>query len=184
VVSVKVCSETGKLATEFCPETFYATYDQEGAPGIACDLHKTPLDFLMPNLVGLPVEEARASLEQSGVHFEVFETDDPGIPAGQVASQDPAAGAKVDQEAAVKIFVSRGPQVTGEIEVPNVLGLNKDQGWATMKDAGLNISFVWVPVNNPRQVNIIVGQLPPAGTLVKPDVEVILRVGKAASRPD
>ncbi len=67
----------------------------------------------VPSVEGKEWEEARDIIEDRGLTVNRKDKKDPGIPEGQVISQDPKAGERVDQGSAVKLVVSvNGPQHT------------------------------------------------------------------------
>ena len=121
-VTVEVCSESHLLPTEFCPSTVEARFARDGQPTEECPLHAVQE---VPDVVGMPLADARALLEQAG--FEVSVEEDPSSleDAGTVVRQDPDAGARGAKGSAVVLTVSLG--APEEVEVPLLLGLS-DRG--------------------------------------------------------
>lgn len=107
LTKVKVCSETGGLATEFCPKPISALVLSKHVPA-DCDVHTKPLEVKVPKLVGLTKEEALAALEELELKVDVVDQAVSGVAAGIVAEQKPAAGKKVDAKSTVTIIVSTG----------------------------------------------------------------------------
>ncbi len=62
----------------------------------------------VPNLVGVARADAQARLQDAGLTSVVVEIASTTVPAGQVASQQPAAGASVARGENVTLIVSRG----------------------------------------------------------------------------
>ena len=62
----------------------------------------------VPNLVGVARADAQARLQDAGLTSVVVEIANATVPAGQVASQQPAAGASVGRGENVTLIVSRG----------------------------------------------------------------------------
>jgi penicillin-binding protein 1A len=180
IVGILVDSETGDRATEFCPETTLMQFAAGTGPLKVCEVHVGPEVLEMPNIVGLPAAEAKEVLETAGLQVKISEVDTLAVPAGSIAAQLPLAGTELETGDEVEMQVSTGRPETDEIEVPKVVGLLRVQGENLMRDAGLKFTVIWVPVSGDGQVGKVVGQLPPAGTLVKPTVEVIIRVGQKA----
>jgi serine/threonine-protein kinase len=80
----------------------------------------------VPPLTGKTVNEATGLLTEAGLNLKVEEGRrlDPKVPAGQIVTQDPAAGVRTRRERSVKVWVSGGPRSTtipelsGESERP------------------------------------------------------------------
>ncbi|MFA7297767.1 MAG: helix-turn-helix domain-containing protein, partial [Dehalococcoidia bacterium] len=62
----------------------------------------------VPNLVGVARADAQARLQDAGLTSVVVEIASATVPAGQVASQQPAAGANLNRGENVTLIVSRG----------------------------------------------------------------------------
>jgi PKD repeat protein len=107
LTTVSCCAQTGLKATEYCPDTFSATFISGHAPG-TCTTHTTPETIEIPDLVGMTKEKALALLKQLMLLFEVEEREVEGVAAGIVASQDPAPGSEGTTQTVVRIIVSGG----------------------------------------------------------------------------
>jgi penicillin-binding protein 1A len=107
LTTVACCTQTGLRATDYCPETFSATFITGHAPG-ECATHTTPETIEVPNLVGMTKEKALALLKQLMLLFEVEEREVDGVVAGVVASQSPAPGSEGTTQTVVRIVVSDG----------------------------------------------------------------------------
>ncbi|MFC6286995.1 Stk1 family PASTA domain-containing Ser/Thr kinase [Nocardioides sp. GCM10027113] len=84
----------------------------------------------VPFVIGQQRSEARATLADRGlrVKFEERESDEP---AGQVLQTDPAPGESVPEGSTVTVIYSDGPE-----EVPDVVGLQRQEAEQTLRDAG------------------------------------------------
>ncbi|MGH9004184.1 MAG: PASTA domain-containing protein, partial [Acidimicrobiia bacterium] len=73
----------------------------------------------VPAVTGRGLDDARSALESAG--FEVVETSDfhETVPAGSVATQNPAEGAEAPPGSQVQLVISSGPK---PVKVPNVIG--------------------------------------------------------------
>jgi eukaryotic-like serine/threonine-protein kinase len=114
----------------------------------------------VPNVVGLPLEDAEERLEDAGLPAEVrrvFSEEPPGT----VVAQSPAAGARVEAESPVRINVSKG---TGRVEVPDLIGLTEEEAKERLVDAGLEANVFEVPSDQPA--GTVVAQNPPPGDVV------------------
>ena len=80
-------------------------------------------------------------------------------PEGQVTAQNPGAGEKVATDTTVRLNVSKG---TGEVDVPSLVGVSRDEAVSTLEAAGLRANVVTVPSAEPE--GTVVAQNPTAGT--------------------
>jgi len=65
----------------------------------------------VPDLVGISEDEARSLLQKNGLSMEVEEVSLPGFEEGEVVSQVPAAGQKVDKGSRVRVEVHRSSPI-------------------------------------------------------------------------
>ncbi len=107
LTTAKLCSESGELATEFCPKTTSALVVAAHEPQ-PCQLHTKPVEVKLPRLVGLAKEDALAQIETLKLKAKVVEKQVAGVAAGIVAQQSPAAGARVKVGSQVTLVVSAG----------------------------------------------------------------------------
>ncbi|MDP1808897.1 MAG: PBP1A family penicillin-binding protein [Actinomycetota bacterium] len=178
LVGVKICKDMGLIATEFCPETYWATFPKGGGPRGICDKHKAPANTKVPNVIGMDVDEAKSALEQAGLTLNVKSVDRVAIPAGQVASQNPVEGSELPQGSAVEIEVSTGHAPLGKIKMPEVVGLSKGEAQAYLGDAGLLVTVHFEKVVDRERVDTVIGQNPRAGASVLSGSTVTIKVGK------
>ncbi|MBI3970022.1 MAG: Stk1 family PASTA domain-containing Ser/Thr kinase [Chloroflexi bacterium] len=90
----------------------------------------------VPGVVGDPVAKAHEKLTAAGLTVEVFEDFSRDVPTGNIASQDPAANAQLEQGKPVKLVVSKGPQ---KATIPSVLGSNDDEAVDKLTKAGFTV---------------------------------------------
>ena len=79
----------------------------------------------IPNVVGLTREEAVDLLTEAGFNVNITESNSAEIEWGNVISQDPEGGIQAEEGSYVTIEVSTGPDLSGKVEVPNLLGIQK-----------------------------------------------------------
>ena len=94
-------------------------FDQEPASGTKVEQADTvrlwvsqgtgPMVLL--DVVGDAQADAKRDLEAMGLIVDVYDLEDPVVPAGQVVEQNPPAGSPVEATARIVIFVSSGPPV-------------------------------------------------------------------------
>lgn len=89
----------------------------------------------VPQVVGLPLDEAQRKLADMGLQSKVGERiSDPSVKEGYVLSQEPAADERVKASRVVTLNVSLGPQM---IRVPNVVGMDERAAKMALDDVGL-----------------------------------------------
>ena len=107
-----------------------AAYGGDNFPSADSNLTRQVLRDL-PNVVGMPVDQATSTLEDAGFSVTVGEAVDSGEAAGIVAAQSPSAG-KVGGGTEVTIFPSNGQGVA----VPDVAGKGLNQAVSELRSAG------------------------------------------------
>jgi len=133
----------------------------------------------VPNVVGLPFDQAQERLEDAGLRarrFRVFSEEPPGV----VVAQDPQAGERAPEDSAVRVNVSRG---TGRVEVPDVVGRTASDAGSILRRAGLQVRTFEVPSDEPR--GRVVAQSPAAGSEIARGDSVRINVsnGEGAQEP-
>ena len=135
---------------------------------------------VVPAVVGLQEEEARARLEEAGLDAEV-ERRESSEPEGEVIDQDPEAGAQVAEGQAVRLVVSSGEEETETetetetvvetetveeepqpTEMPDVVGADFREAARTILDAGLLPTSY--PVESSEPQGSVLAQNPDPGT--------------------
>ncbi len=93
-----------------------------------------------PDLVGVPVVEAKRMAEAAGVRIRVdAERADPDVPVGSVAFQTPDAGTQIKRGRTVGLVVSSGADMRS---LPMLAGLNARQAQLDAEHAGFAIEEV------------------------------------------
>lgn len=110
---VNICSESGELSTEFCPKPLSATVIAKYKPE-PCTVHTTPVEVVVPNVIGLTKLDALSKIEMADLKARVIEKDVAGVTPGTVASQNPGPNKKVEPGLAVTIVVSSGGGTDGK----------------------------------------------------------------------
>jgi hypothetical protein len=100
------------------------------------------------------------------------------VPAGQVVSQDPAAGASVAAGSAVNLVTSSGPC---PVSVPDVAGLTQSAARSAIASAGLVVGTVTQAASDTTPKGSVISQNPVAGTSVAKNsaVNLIISSGPA-----
>jgi membrane peptidoglycan carboxypeptidase len=107
---IRVCTESGGRATEYCPKTASAL-SLARFKAEPCEIHTTPIEVVVPSVVGLPKAEALSVIEKAQLKAKVVEQPVNGVEAGVVATQDPPEGTKIEPDATVTIVVASGAGV-------------------------------------------------------------------------
>jgi penicillin-binding protein 1A len=107
IIQVKICAESGLLATPFCPKTRMNFFKKGNAPKDFCEIHK---GIEVPNLTGVDAEEAKKYLVSRGLTVNILSEYSDTIPKGKVIRQNPAGGTPVPEKSTVTLYVSLGPK--------------------------------------------------------------------------
>ena len=113
-------------------------------------------DVLVPNLVGLDLASATASLEKNGLSLRTV--GDGAAVTGQI----PAAGASIPGGSQVVLYMGQDVP-TDQVAVPNVVGLTLEQAQKKMEDAGLYLKATGA---SSYGASTAYEQATPSGTLV------------------
>jgi serine/threonine-protein kinase len=127
----------------------------------------------VPDVTGLPSEEAVAALREAGLSAEQREVDGDD-PAGTVVAQEPEAGAEAERGSTVRIDVSRGPQ--GQA-VPDVVGFAEEDARAELEGLGFRVRVVEEPAPDAASAGTVLRQVPPAGREAPANAQVTIVVG-------
>jgi len=174
-VTVRICSESGKLATPYCPRTETRTFRRGEEPTEYCDVHTEQGAMVrVPAVVGMTEAGATAALQEAGLKVSVNYVYTSQYPAGTVVDQSPMGGAAVKEGTVVYITVSKG--VRPKAVVPNVVGMTEEQARQALQAEGFSCRVVYVPKNESLK-GIVVSQFPGAGTELGPGSQVIITVG-------
>ena len=130
----------------------------------------------VPTVVGQPVDQAKAALEQAG--FEVTTAGQTSQqPANQVIEQDPAAGAKVDEGATITLTFSTGPEM---VAVPDVVGKTQAEANTLLTQAEFVVNVAPVE-NDDVEVGRVVSQNPAANAQAGKGSQVTIEVSSGST---
>jgi serine/threonine-protein kinase len=87
------------------------------------------------NYVGMTQHDAELLIQNAGLKPDSSSEENDQVAAGQVVSQDPQPGTKIDKGATVKLKVSAGK---GQVKVPDVSKQSLDDAQSQLRDAGLD----------------------------------------------
>jgi eukaryotic-like serine/threonine-protein kinase len=127
----------------------------------------------VPLVVGEPQAIAEQEIRGAGLVPSVTMKADSGE-AGQVLSQSPDAGNRVDDGSTVSIVVSKGAPTT---PVPNVIGRTSSNAAAALRAKGFNVSVSEQQTDVAAQDGKVVDQFPTPGASAKKGATVTIFVG-------
>lgn len=157
----------------------------------------------MPALIGFELADARQALEALGLRLVVDEEPTGDVPAGQILSQDPSAGAPLAEGGEVRLVVAAAPRGNGgageeaplaptpapddggpaspppareRVAVPGVIGDLADEAATRIREAGLDVNIRRVEEGDDLYAGRVVDQNPPEGQSVNRGSLVELRV--------
>ncbi|MBS4960057.1 MAG: PASTA domain-containing protein [Clostridiales bacterium] len=119
------------------------------------------------NYVGSSLSDALRSIGMSGLKYEL------GGQGNVVTGQVPEAGTEMTEGSTVLLYVERGENDTGDIQMPLVTGLTFDEAAKMLQEAGLS------PPELEKTEGVVISQEPVAGTFVSGDDAVTLTMGEA-----
>ncbi|MBI4428933.1 MAG: PASTA domain-containing protein [Ignavibacteriales bacterium] len=136
----------------------------------------------VPSVLGLPIEEARKVLTESGLDFKETEPKtDKQYPVGTVALQNPLPGTEVKFGRNVYLTVSGGELL---VLVPSLRGKSIRDGTFTLERFGLSLGEITYQVSEEFPENTIIDQGIPNGTNVKKGsrIDIFVSQGKSVDR--
>ena len=140
-----------------------------------------PKQVILPNLVGMSVEEAENTLKSLKVKLEIkSEEYDDEIPADYIISQDPEyiENFRIRTGTKITVIVSKGAEI---VEVPVVKGLEKEEAIKLLSELGLTIQEEY---ENSDKIpkDIVIRQSPEEHTEVKGSSVVILYISQGTAK--
>jgi len=134
----------------------------------------------VPAVLATELGPARRGLEARDLVLEAAGSrHDPRIPAGQILSQDPPAGAKLKPGRKVKVLVSLGPE---ELRVPEVVGMPVARARVLLGQANLQVGTLAFVHSRGNEENLVVSQDPPAEAPAERGGSIDLLVSRGAHR--
>ncbi len=130
----------------------------------------------VPPVVGQTRNAAEQQLSAVGLQSSSSQ-ESSDRPAGEVISQSPNAGTKVDPGSTVALVVSSGPEPVTEVDVPNVVGLTRSDAVSNLRSLGLSPSVEEETTDIQPQGGRVIDQSPGGGTTVEEGSTVVITVG-------
>ncbi|MFN2488940.1 MAG: Stk1 family PASTA domain-containing Ser/Thr kinase [Actinomycetota bacterium] len=145
----------------------------DAGSSVAITLSTGPELVEVPQVEGLPEEQAIGLLQGLGLGVDVNREPNPDVDEGVVVAQEPAAGTEVAPEDVVSILVSEGPE---DFELPDVGGQDADEAEAQLTELGLSVSQEESEEGCAQPPDTVCDTDPDAGTSVGEGDEVVLEV--------
>jgi len=97
-----------------------------------------PGDATIPFVRGSKRASAERKLEQAGFKVDVRQEFNEDVPKNRVIETSPPERSRLERGRTVTLVVSRGPR---EVEVPDVVGKNRDEAERLLEARGLQVTF-------------------------------------------
>jgi beta-lactam-binding protein with PASTA domain len=117
-----------------------------------------PLTVAVPNVVGLPVDQAFMRLQAASLKARSIKVAS-AEPENRVIRQKPPGGTQARKGSTIVLTASKGPSFS---KIPALRGLTEASATATLSRLGFRLSVSRIPSTQPK--GIVVSQAPPPGT--------------------
>ena len=141
---------------------------------VRINVSKGPRPVTVPNVVGLPYEQAASELQRAGFGVSRIDVDSDQA-AGIVTDQEPNGGSEGSRGSTVTVSVSKGPSTSA---VPDVTTQDVAIAQTTLENAGFRTRVVFEDTDDFAQDGIVNAQDPVGGSQAKPNTIVTLFVGR------
>lgn len=128
----------------------------------------------LPDVVGQPVDAARATLGELGLTTKVVEQETTEKEAGTVLSTNPAPGTSVRAGNSVTLTVAAEPSTA---TIPDVVGQSENTATRAVQNAGFTVRVTREDVTDESQDGRVISTSPAAGQERKQDSTVTIVVG-------
>ncbi|MFC4564089.1 Stk1 family PASTA domain-containing Ser/Thr kinase [Nocardiopsis mangrovi] len=144
-------------------------------------LLQSPAERLdIPEVAGMPEDEAMATLEDAGFTNVTPEGQpDPEVPEGEAIDTDPAGGRSATADHEITLRISEGPEAQ---EVPDVIGSTADEATQTLTDAGFEIGDRTEEESDSYPAGQVIRTDPAGGTSADPGTAVNLVVSSGSAQ--
>ena len=122
----------------------------------------------IPDVVGLPRDEAVDLLTEAGFNVNITESSHEEVPEGCVISQDPEGDVQAEGGTYVTIDISLGPDMSGRVEMPNLIGMTEQEARGTLNAYGLRAGNVRTIIDSdPDNRGLVISQDVEAGETIE-----------------
>ena len=141
----------------------------KGSAEVGVVLSKGPSVRLIPDTVGMVVDEARKEFVQKGLDVNVIEVHSETVEAGSVLAQRPGPEEWAGQ--GITLIASAGPYV-GSYYSPSFMGLLKEDALGLARELGLNVELTV----EGRGSLVVAGQKPSPGARILQNSTIYLQL--------
>lgn len=131
----------------------------------------------MPNLIGKTLEEAKNDLNNEGLSIGHITYQISDVAIGYICNQTPSAGTELSYGSEIDLVISSTSSASSD--VPNVI--SQTPGDAIELIESLGFKTILVKFDESRTEEVVLDQIPLAGTLTATDSPIILTVGGSRS---
>lgn len=137
----------------------------------------------VPDLVGKTEAEAQELLASLNIGMSYKGEEASTQAKGNISSQDPVEGTRVEKNSTVNYYVSKGSE---EITVPDLFGQNAAAAQETLESQGVNVQINKIYPDDTSSVDIgcVLDTEPTAGTTVKAGGTVTLTISRGIDYGD
>ncbi|TGB08023.1 Stk1 family PASTA domain-containing Ser/Thr kinase [Streptomyces palmae] len=129
----------------------------------------------MPNVVGMPLAEAKAEIRDAGLAVGAVRRQySSETPQGRVLATDPRSGTERRPDSAVTLTVSKGEP----IDVPDVLGESAEDATSALEEAGFKVTVARDRVFSQEDAGSVARQRPSEGATAAKGDTVTLTLSK------
>ncbi|MDD5621649.1 MAG: PBP1A family penicillin-binding protein [Actinomycetota bacterium] len=178
LVDIKVCTESGLLATFWCPEESirWNIYIKGEEPEDICNIHNK---IEIPDVIGSNIEEARTLLESLNFEVEEIYDFDEIFNQNSVFNQNPEAGTILEspegEKLNITLYVSKGPAT---FSMPGLIGMDLKGAEQLVKSFGLVVNSVIYEFSDTVLPGYITNQIPARDSIITKSAVVVLYVSK------
>ena len=127
----------------------------------------------VPDLIEKKQSDAEKALRELGLVPVIEEAYSEDIEAGYVSGQDPDGGIQTVAGSEIVLYVSKGPDLTGLVQVPNILGMTEQEASAALLKEGLTPGETTVTDTSGRYApGTVIGQSIEKGEYVEEGTQV------------
>lgn len=117
-----------------------------------------PEQVAVPKLIGKTKADALLELDRYNLaQGDIIEMNDDNSEKDTVLNQDPTPGTQVDKNTAVKLYISKGPEIKG-VPMPELIGVDYSQVEGILKQYKLNLGKVEYQYDPTRPLNSVLWQ--------------------------
>jgi serine/threonine-protein kinase len=167
---------TAQSTTTTTQSTTASATTTTNPPATTAAAPPTPKNATVPDVGGSSEQEAADKLSAAGVLASLVFVPS-SDPLGTVEQQAKPAGAVVPYHAHVQLNISKGPNATTDVTVPNTIGSTLSEAVSTLNAAGLRLIYVKLPITSRAGAGKIVQQSPLADGKAPKNGQVLVFLG-------